>query len=258
MVAEANTATKEPNNDTTHPEGWVFRLPGSQIMRNVLILEDHPDTRRWLCTIAEEAMGTISITEAATLEQARVALSQQHFNLALVDISLPDGSGISLIQEMRQQTPETFIVVVSIFDDDEHLFQALQAGAGGYLLKDQAARKLIEQLKGIAAGSPPLSPGIARRILRHFQDNAPEPVAEVSAQSTRGLLSDREIEVLGLLSKGMNRADIGRLLGISANTAAVHVKSIYRKLNVSGRAEATLEAINLGIIQPNRDTATND
>ncbi len=229
-------------------------------MRNVLILEDHPDTRGWLCTIAKEAMGTIRITEAATLEQARVALSESHFNLALVDISLPDGSGISLIQEMRQQTPETFIVVVSIFDDDEHLFQALQAGAGGYLLKDQAARKLVEQLKGIAAGSPPLSPGIARRILRHFQDaQPPAPVEPVDQeQPTRGLLSEREIEVLGLLSKGMNRADIGRLLGISANTAAVHVKSIYRKLNVSGRAEATLEAINLGIIQPNRETETDD
>ncbi|MCC5859023.1 MAG: response regulator transcription factor [Ectothiorhodospiraceae bacterium] len=229
-------------------------------MRNVLILEDHPDTRRWLCSIAEQALGTVSITEAATLEQARATLQEQHFNLALLDISLPDGSGISLIQEMRQHAPETFIVVVSIFDDDDHLFQALQAGAGGYLLKDQADRKLVEQLQGIAAGSPPLSPGIARRILRHFQDSAPEqpPPVEHMAPPARGLLSEREVEVLGLLAKGMNRADIGRLLGITANTAAVHIKSIYRKLNVSGRAEATLEAINLGIIRSGSGTGTND
>lgn len=226
-------------------------------MRNVLVLEDHPDTRRWLCIIAEQAMGPITITEAATLEQARHALTQRNFNLALVDISLPDGSGISLIQEMRQSTPETFIVVVSIFDDDEHLFQALHAGAGGYLLKDQADSKLVEQLKGIANGSPPLSPGVARRILRHFQDNPPDPAPAGNAAASH-LLSEREIEVLGLLAKGMNRTDIGRLLGISVNTAAVHVKSIYRKLNVSGRAEATLEAISLGIVQPNRDLGGND
>ncbi len=229
-------------------------------MRNVLILEDHPDTRRWLCSIAEQALGAVSITEAATLEQARTALQEQHFNLALLDISLPDGSGISLIQEMRQNASETFIVVVSIFDDDDHLFQALQAGAGGYLLKDQADRKLVAQLQGIATGSPPLSPGIARRILRHFQDGAPEqpPPAEQMAPPARGLLSEREVEVLGLLAKGMNRADIGRLLGITANTAAVHIKSIYRKLNVSGRAEATLEAINMGIIRSGSETGTND
>ncbi|MCC5809099.1 MAG: response regulator transcription factor [Ectothiorhodospiraceae bacterium] len=227
-------------------------------MRNVLVLEDHPDTRGWLCLITEQAMGPVAITEAATLEQARHALTRRHFNLALVDISLPDGSGISLIQEMRQSTPETFIVVVSIFDDDEHLFQALHAGASGYLLKDQADSKLVEQLKGIANGSPPLSPGIARRILRHFQDNPPESQSAESAQTASHLLSEREIEVLGLLAKGMNRGDIGRLLGISVNTAAVHVKSIYRKLNVSGRAEATLEAINLGIVQPNRDLGGND
>lgn len=217
-------------------------------MQSVLIIEDHLETRSWLATIIEETFPQTRVAEAGTLEQAREQIAERVFNLALVDLSLPDGSGIRLLEELQHRCPDTYLVVTTIFDDDQHLFDSLRAGASGYLLKDQPARQIAEALAGIAAGKPPLTPAIARRILRHFQK--PESRAD-----TRPALSERELEVLGLLAKGMARNDIARLLDISANTAAGHIKSIYRKLNVSGRAEAALEAVQLGLIsQQNRDS----
>ena len=217
-------------------------------MQSVLIIEDHLETRGWLSRIVTDTFPETVVDEAGTLEQAREQVSANIYNLALVDLSLPDGSGIRLLEELQHRCPDTFLVVTTIFDDDQHLFDSLRAGASGYLLKDQPARVIAEALAGIASGKPPLTPAIARRILRHFQQ--PEVRSD-----PRPSLSDRELEVLALLAKGMARNDIARLLDISANTAAGHIKSIYRKLNVSGRAEATLEAVQMGLIpQQQRDS----
>ena len=145
---------------------------------------------------------------------------------------------------MRRRAPDTYIVMATIFDDDEHLFMALRAGADGYLLKDQPRERLMEQLNGILRGEPPLSPSIARRMMRHFRQ-----AKDVSLQSD--LLSQREEEVLSLLARGFTRTDISSALGIAASTVATYTKTIYRKLGVSGRAEAALEAVRLGLV--NRD-----
>ena len=134
------------------------------------------------------------------------------------------------------------MVVASIHDDDEHLFQALQAGAQGYLLKDHPTAWLAQQLQGIARGQPPLSPAIARRLLRHFHA---APAAQPHAACD---LSARERDVLGLLAQGVRIADIGIALGISRHTVGDHVKNIYRKLNIGSRAEAALQARDLGLI----------
>ena len=141
------------------------------------------------------------------------------------------------------------MVVATIHDDDDHLFHALQAGAQGYLLKDLPTDWLAAQLRGIAQGQPPLSPAIARRLLRHFQApalvNAQMP--ELAAPAATDL-STRESEVLGLLAQGVRIADIGVALGISRHTVGDHVKNIYRKLNITSRAEAALQARHLGLI----------
>ena len=139
------------------------------------------------------------------------------------------------------------MVVASIHDDDDHLFQALQAGAQGYLLKDHPTAWLALQLRGIAQGQPPLSPAIARRLLRHFQAPPPTPAQSPAAPAVTDL-SARERDVLGLLAQGVRIADIGIALGISRHTVGDHVKNIYRKLNISSRAEAALQARHLGLI----------
>lgn len=220
---------------------------GQPNMNSALVVEDHDQMREWLSKVASEAFPGAVVSTAATLAEARALVEAQSFGLALVDISLPDGSGVSLIGELSARPAcDTYSVVTTIYDDDHHLFTALEAGAQGYLLKDQPRKRLVEQLQGIVKGEPPISPSVARRILRYFNRRPTPETADVPQ------LTEREREVLDLLSRGFNRNDIAQALGISPHTAAGHVKAIYRKLNVSGRAEATLEAVQLGIIDSGR------
>lgn len=214
-------------------------------MLKALVIDDHNEMRTWLATLVEEAFPGVEIKEGSSLMQARAKLATERFGLALIDISLPDGSGIELIHELTQQQPDCYPVITSIHDDDEHLFGALEAGAKGYLLKEQPRDSLLNALQGIVRGEPPLSPSIARRILRYFTrqgGQSPSPGPQPS-------LTAREHEVLRLLSRGYTRNDIALALAISPNTAAGYIKGIYRKLNVSGRAEAVMEAMQQGIIE---------
>lgn len=216
-------------------------------MKRVLLLEDFTETRKWLREVLEAALKEIHIDEAATIEQARKLISENTYVIAVIDLHLPDGSGSEMMAEIFNRTPETCCVVATIFDDDQHLFPALEAGAQGYLLKDQAKEKMIEQLQGVAKGEPALSPSIARRVLRYFSQN-PQNTMSKKINSN---LTDREEEVLALLAKGVSRRDVANMLGVSSNTVASHVKAIYEKLHISSRSEAALEAVRLGLIQPN-------
>lgn len=209
-------------------------------MQTALLLEDNEDTRLWLSELVKNAFRGINVIQASTMAMARKELTQNRFNLAIIDINLPDGSGIDLIREITASNPDTYCVVATIFDDDDHLIAALEAGAQGYLLKEQPKEELLKRLQGILRGEPPLSPVVARRVLRHFRKKV--------ATTPETKLSERETEVLTLIAKGMNRTDVARLLGITANTAAGYIKTIYQKLNISSRAEATLEASRRGLV----------
>lgn len=214
-------------------------------MLDTLIVEDHDDARRWLKDLVHEAFPESEVVESATLAQANDRLKGRTVSLAVIDINLPDGSGIELVRTLNEHSPQTYTVIATIYDDDDHLFAALQAGAQGYLLKEQPRARLLEQLQGIMSDEPPLSPAVARRILRHFQ-------TEAGCSEEEAALSEREREVLTLVAKGLSRSDISELLGITANTAAGYIKAIYRKLNISSRAEAVLEAVRMGLVNTNR------
>lgn len=206
-----------------------------------LILEDMPESQELLCEIAALAFPGIECVCAPDLKSA-AALVTECFQLALVDLSLPDGSGISVIQQLSADCPGCTIVVATIFDDDDHLFPALRAGAHGYLLKDEPPERLVKQLQGIREGRPPLSPSVARRMLSHFHQTE-------TAQSEQAVsLSPREREVLAQLARGISIAAIAQEMGISHHTVGDHVKNIYRKLNISSRAEAALQARNMGLM----------
>ncbi|AFT69133.1 Two component transcriptional regulator, LuxR family [Alloalcanivorax dieselolei B5] len=209
-------------------------------MKTALIVEDHQESRDWLADLMRQAFPGIIIEMADTLSSASIKASKDSFNLAMVDISLPDGNGLDLVAQLQATSPDTYIIMATIYDDDDHLFAALQAGALGYILKDQPRARLLSQLQGIARGEPPLSPSVARRILRHFRrTTAPQEAPE---------LTQRETDVLRLLARGFTRTDIAEALDITANTVATYTKTIYRKLGVSGRAEAALQAVRLGVI----------
>lgn len=211
-------------------------------MHTVLLVEDNKETREILVGILQDAFESVGITQASTLRQARARLERQSFNLALVDISLPDGSGIDLVAQISRTMSQVYVVIMTIFDDDRHLFAALQAGAHGYLLKERPKHELVSHLQGIIKGQPPLSPAVARRILQHFHLQT-RPVS-------RHALTGRESEVLILLAKGLTCKELASMLSISPHTTADHVKNIYRKLNINTRAEASLEAARLGLVKP--------
>lgn len=211
-------------------------------MQTVLVLEDHPETRQWLSDIIDQAFTQASIFEASSLAQARKLLEEHNFNLAMIDLNLPDGNGVEIIREISHGHPETYCVVATIFDDDDYLFPALEAGAQGYLLKEQTNDEFILSLQGIIKGEPPISPVIARKMINHFHSD--------QKKSDKPELSDREKEILGAIAKGLSRNEAAEILGITANTVATHLKSIYGKLNVSNRAQATLEALRLGLVKP--------
>lgn len=208
-------------------------------MKQALIVEDLPDTQEWLTRLVVSAFPEIRCLCADSVETALALARRETFELALVDLGLPDGDGTRVIEALRALDPPPVIVVASIFEDDRHLFPALQAGAQGYLLKDQPMERLISQLRGILDGNPPLSPAIARRLLGFFKEPAPGGEA----------LTARETEALGYLAKGMKVAELAEAMGITRHTASDYVKSVYRKLNVSSRAQATLHAVRMGLIQ---------
>ncbi len=215
-------------------------------MNNILLLEDLPEIRSWLKVLIHQVFPTAQIHEAARVHDAIGLVSAVKFNLALCDLGLPDGSGVDVVAALREAQPECQSVVVTIHDDD-HLFPALQAGAFGYLLKEQARELIAEQLKRMSAGEPPLSPSIARRVISHFasqtrQQERPQNMPHVA-------LTDRENEVLLRVAKGFTLPEIGVQLNLSRHTIADYVKQIYRKLNVSSRAEAALEAQRLGLFR---------
>jgi len=211
--------------------------------------EDLPEIRTWLKALAEQVFPGAVITEAARVHDARQQISASRFDLALIDLGLPDGSGVEVVEVLREQQPEAQSVVVTIHDDDDHLFPALQAGAFGYLLKEQSREQLGEQLRRISQGEPPLSPSIARRVIQYFTAQAKNHVREQQPLMPGVTLTDRENEVLLWVAKGFTLPEIGVQLNLSRHTIADYVKQIYRKLNVSSRAEAALEAQRLGLFR---------
>jgi DNA-binding NarL/FixJ family response regulator len=218
-------------------------------MKNILLLEDLPEIRAWLKVLVTQVFPQAHISEAARVHDALELVSAVKFDLALVDLGLPDGSGVDVVAALREKQPEAQSVVVTIHDDDEHLFPALQAGAFGYVLKEQARELIAEQLNRMSQGEPPLSPSIARRVIAYFAAQS-KPQAKDTIPHVQ--LTDRENEVLLRVAKGFTLPEIGVQLNLSRHTIADYVKQIYRKLNVSSRAEAALEAQRLGLFGRSR------
>lgn len=225
-------------------------------MKIVLIVEDQPAIRAFLQDVALSAFPGIGAVTAGTLAQALTQVDARRFDLALIDLGLPDGSGIEVLGALRRLQPHCLAVVVTIYDDDAHLFPALQAGAYGYLLKEQASDLLVGQLLRITEGEPPLSPPIARRMLSHFALTSKlsgaarlAPPGAGSEEESLGLTA-RETEVLQHVATGLNLHEIAEQFGLSKHTISTYVKQIYRKLNITSRAEATMIAVRRGLVQP--------
>ena len=211
-------------------------------MQNILIVEDLPEVIHWMSQIIGDVYPDSKLSSARSIDAAKKQIAQNRFDLALLDLGLPDGCGTDLIALLKSANPSALCVVLTIFDDASHLFGALKAGADGYLIKSGEDPEIQSALLGIAQGRPPLSASIATQILAHF--HVPQAACEAIN------LTPREEEMLILISNGYSTREAANCLGISANTAAGYLKATYQKLQVCNRAEATLRAVQLGLVKP--------
>lgn len=208
---------------------------------HALIVEDNLDTQDWLVSCVTTAFPDLTIHTATTLAAARAIMQECDPDLALVDLGLPDGSGLEIIRELGSGAHPCYVVVATIYDDDKNLFTALKSGAKGYVLKDQDRDRIVSYLQGIQKNKPALSAASSQRLIDHFnsQGGARDQVN----------LTPREEDVVCLIGKGYSVEDAANMLNLAPDTIKGYVKSIYAKLGVSNRSELTLEAIRLGIIE---------
>lgn len=206
-------------------------------VERILVVEDDPATLGWLlCELAAlpgvRASGCSSVAEAASWLQSHTP------QIVLTDLGLPDGSGIEVIGKVRRLHPQCEVLVISIFGDDTHVISAIEAGASGYLLKDSSLQQLGEQLQHLRDGGSPLSPQIARTLIRRQR---PQPRHADDPAGAAAGLTERELEVLTFIAKGFSYQEGAAMLGVSTNTVRTHVKRIYQKLAVNSRTEAVYE-----------------
>ena len=212
--------------------------------RRILIVEDDERTRARLVRAVEAHAELELAAEVGTCRDALLALRRDLPDVMLVDLALPDGSGIDLIRAARALSSDILSMVVTVFGDEKSVLGAIEAGARGYLLKDASAEGVGTAILQLLAGGSPITPAIAQHLILRFQESAPiETRAPVPA------LSEREREVLELVVKGFRFPEIAKLLGLSPHTVGTFVRRIYRKLEVRSRGEAVFEALQLGIVK---------
>ena len=201
----------------------------------VAIVEDNNDIRMALEQIIESSSDYTLAGSCTNGEEALIKLPILNPKVVLMDINLGEGmNGIEVVRELKETHPEILFMMCTIYDEDEKIFEALSAGASGYILKKTSPAKLLEGIKELIEGGAPMSSQIARKVVAAFQ-NKPTEVAVDSALDT---LSKRENEILEMLSTGLLYKEISDKLSISSETVRKHVYHIYEKLHVSNRIEA--------------------
>lgn len=177
------------------------------------------------------------------------AVETQPISLALVDLGLPDGSGIEIIEKIRSLESNTMILVVSAWSTQESLFAAIKAGATGYVLKERDDAEVLLSIRSILRGGAPIDPFIAREILKQISEaEAPSPEQTVADEADLNLLTSREKEILCLVAQGLSNSEIAEQLFVSRYTVESHIKHIYRKLAVTKRTKAVSTARSMGIL----------
>jgi DNA-binding NarL/FixJ family response regulator len=220
-------------------------------IRVALVEDDDAFQRTFLAAVAT-APGMVIHTCATTLAQALHMLEQAPADVLVVDLGLPDGSGIDVIRTARRKWPACHAMVSTTFGDEGHVIRSLEAGAYGYLLKDSGPGRLVAEIRCLHAGGSPVSPLIARKVLARFHqpDSPAAPAAAGHGRDRQAVtLSAREREVLGHVMKGFTVQEIADFIGVSHHTVHTYVRRSYEKLGVTSRSEAIYEARQLGLLR---------
>jgi len=213
----------------------------------LFLLEDDAATRASLVRRLQSKPGLRIWGEAGSLADAEAVLSTGTPDILLVDLQLPDGDATGLIARQTALHPDLPVLVISVFGDEVRVVRAIEAGARGYLLKDDPGEDIADAVRRAVAGESPLSPAIARHLIRRLRPEA--AAAPLEAAEPGPTLSEREFEVLRLASKGLTYQETARLLDVSVNTVGTYTRRIYQKLSVSSRAEALFEARQRGLMR---------
>ena len=200
----------------------------------VLIVEDDPQVRENLAELINAAPGFECMTTFSSGEELLQNLPQPAPDVILMDINLPGMSGVECVRQLRQQGSEVNVVMLTVYDDSERIFQALQVGASGYLLKRSTSEEILRAIEDVHRGGAPMSSYIARKVVQSFLLSPP------AGQSTENLTS-RETDVLDYVARGYINKEIADALGLTTETVRGYLKTIYRKLQVRSRTEAAMK-----------------
>ncbi len=200
---------------------------------NVVIVEDVKDIRESLQLLIGSAPGFSCAGAYATAEAAIADIPVLKPQVVLMDINLPGMTGVEGVRVLKESYPDLKFVMCTVFEDDENIFKALQAGAGGYILKNNAPRKILDAIKDVTDGGTPMSADIAKKVIGAFLDRKP-----TSKTALPNDLTNREMEVLQLLSKGFHYKEVAQKLNVSVDTVRNHCRNIYVKLHVTNKVEA--------------------
>jgi DNA-binding NarL/FixJ family response regulator len=207
----------------------------------VSIVEDHKEIREGLVTLINASEGFRVAGSFGTMEEALSRIHSHPCSILLVDIGLPGMSGIEGIRTLKERYPKLLFLVLTVHEDDTRIFEALCAGATGYLLKNISNERLIQSLKEVSEGGAPMSPEVARRVINLFQKFQPPKRADHD-------LTPHEQRILKMLVAGHNYKSTAKELNVSINTVSFHVKKIYDKLQVHSKSEAVSKAFREGIV----------
>ena len=208
----------------------------------ILIVDDHTVVRDGLSAILGRQEDFIVVGEAANGLEAVERAKDLQPDVILMDLRMPELGGVEAMGRIREENLDVKFIVLTTFDNDEHIFHAIEAGAKGYLLKDASREELFQAVRAVQRGESLIQPGVAAKVLERF--------AQLSRQATGAdLLSERELEVLRLMAKGAANKEIAASLSISESTVKTHVANIFQKLEVNDRTGAVTQAIQRGIIK---------
>ena len=209
---------------------------------NVAIVEDQARTREGLALLVGSTKGFRVTGAYGSMEEALAATEKTGPDVALCDIGLPGMSGIEGVRRWKERLPSLQVLMLTVFADDDHVFEAICAGASGYLLKDTEPARLLEAIRELHEGGAPMSPGIARKVVATFSRVAPP-------KRDDHRLSPREMELLQLLAEGHSYKTAARELEISIDTVRFHVRHVYEKLHVHSKSEAVMLAVRAGLVR---------
>ncbi len=222
---------------------WEVKLDRIKI----LIADDHALMRDGIRRILERESDFDVVAEAGDGEEAIALIERLRPDVAIVDIAMPKVDGIEATKHVKASCPGTAVLILTAYDDDEFVFGLVEAGAAGYLLKSVQSQELVQAIRAIRAGESVLHPSVARKVLDHFVPS----LAKTEKKTPMETLTEREIEVLRLVTKGLSNKEIGEELILSARTVQGHLRSIFNKLQVGSRTEAVFQALKEGWVTLN-------